>query len=566
MERRHCSCSESRFTKRHASIAKSFCLSVASVLLISVSILGGAAEVTPLFALEAVGRGQVVARSPDGLVHWSLQRAVADGALNYEYRQDGMVVIDRTMVVDRWGRVVERIGPDGALLPMHVKIAETLTWDVPVQISDDSSLQYSAETAAVIDSSGDAWVVMLGEGLMENVQVTHSAGSMDTWTAPELLYESGNSIFPPASIIDANDRITVAFREINSAARTDELRILRYVPGTGWSGPQLIYSADNRQHMFQNVYAAGDDRGNVVVCVDGDNRSTMFAFVYDAATDTWSDAVRLPQASVPFVYVPTVVQNRSGSSVYALYQIPDGDSGAGIYARRFRSGTRDWAPAQRVPGTASAELPGGSHTGSRILSAVDDQGNLTVPFYRSFALAPPQVLHLLKAARLESGRWAAPVTLNASLAAEGYLTDFADADSSTDGGVMFVFDQLVNGARVVAAHYSGTRHAWDPLRSIYADSVSTTTRARVAFLDDGSAVASFYSRNSSGLSSRLFNGTAWVPGFFPIPGEPTALFHETTAAGLNVVMVYSTEDTDVEYATWWTAASQARPMLRAAMY
>jgi hypothetical protein len=160
---------------------------------------------------------------------------------------------------------------------------------------------------------------------------------------------------------------------------------------------------------------------------------------------------------------------------------------------------------------------------------------------------PPNTLRLLRAARLEMGAWVGPVTVMAHLGSMPVLTDFADMDYSADGDVMLVFKRATqNGVRLNALRYDASIGAWAAPATIYADPFTSTNRSRVAFRSDGSAVTTYYDTNIDLLSSRLFDGRAWVPRDFAIAGA--AAFHETTADGLDIIMLYG--DT-AEFATWF---------------
>jgi hypothetical protein len=506
----------------------------------------------PQLALQAASEGRVIARTADGSIAWQVDRT-RGGPLTYEVDARGRSLIDGTLLVDRWGQVVARVGEEIDAAPSTASSTDTLGWDSPVQISAEPAFEYGVYTPALIDSAGNAWVILHGTGFSDSViQVTGSAGHGGAWTPPETLYSAPGSTFPPASVIDANDRITVAYREI--VGSMDELRVLRYVPAVGWSGPVTIYSADNATNMFQNVYAAIDAQGNVVVCFDGENRTAMYVVVYNAATDTWSEPTRISPTAAAHVRLPTLIQNRAGTSLYALYLV-DSNPGRGLYLRRFRSATLDWTPPRRVPGTASAQIPGGSQTGSRIPATVDDQGNVTVPFYVTL-LRPPNMLQLLRAAHLEMGVWAAPVTVmtragNASNLPS--LTDFADMDYGAEGDVFMVFPRSSSQTLRQAFHYNASTLAWDAPVTLFADPQSGQTRMRVAARSDGSAIATFLARSTEAyFSSRLFSAGVWLPDVFAIPGDPAASFHETTADGLDVIMVYGAPfDFPAEFATWF---------------
>jgi hypothetical protein len=526
-------------------------------ILVSLALLSGSplvvmsavAQTAPPLILQASADGRVLARTPDGAIAWRVDRE-RSGPLTYRIDERGRFLIDDCLLVDRWGRVVARMRARGSAAALGVSSPEAPGWSAPVEISGGDPFIYSAFTPAVVDSSGAAWVVLNGStgAFEENLQVTHTSGPGAPWTPPETLYDVSptSGIFPPAVVIDANDRITVAYRE--GANGMDEVRVLRYVPGVGWSGPTTIFSTDNANHGFQNVYSVLDAQGNVIVCFDGDLGTAMYAIAYDAASDMWGPATLLSPPSPAIAKLPTLIQNRSGDYVYALYQAFD-SGGNGLYLRRFRSATLDWASPQHVPGTGRAEIPGGIETGSRIPATVDDEGNVTLPFYLSIVIQR-KVVRLLRAARLENGAWSGPVTILRHLGSLPLITDASDIDYSAAGDVMFVFKAVTQiGVQLRALHYDGSRHAWDEAASIYHDSSTTTTPSQVVYRVDGTAVATYYDYNAAGISARVFENSAWMPRRYTVPDSTTELVHASTAAGQNVVALFGEP---IERASWLT--------------
>ena len=73
--------------------------------------------------------------------------------------------------------------------------------------------------------------------------------------------------------------------------------------------------------------------------------------------------------------------------------------------------------------------------------------------------------------------------------------------------------------------------------------------ARAAlFADKPAAVATYFDANIDGLSSRLFDGNAWMQGSVAVPGDDHSLRYETAAHGMDVILTYG--DVDI-FATWF---------------
>jgi hypothetical protein len=304
----------------------------------------------PPLVLHATSEGRVIARTADGSIAWQVDRT-RGGPLAYEVDARGRFLIDGTLLVDRWGRLLAR-AEGGAPVTAEGSPSfepDALAWSSPVEISGGGVFQYAAQTPAVFDSAGNAWVILHGGSDAEDtIEVTYSLGRDGNWSAPAVVYSTpeGFGIWPPAAVIDASDRITVAYRLHTNGM--DELHALRYTPGIGWSLPQRLAGSDTTGG-FQNVYAAVDALGNVVVCFDAQSRSAMYVVVYNAATDTWGEATRISPVAATSVILPTLIQNRAGTSLYAAYLVY-GNPGRGLYLRRFRSATLDWAGAAARPG------------------------------------------------------------------------------------------------------------------------------------------------------------------------------------------------------------------------
>jgi hypothetical protein len=328
--------------------------------------LSATAQTAPPLVLQASADGRVIARTPDEAIAWRVDRENR-GPLTYSVDARGRILIDGRLRVDRWGEVIERAGASVGAGAMQHAGPQAPGWSAPVQIGNGDPFEYITPRPAVVDRSGTAWVILNGfaAGVPESeseaiLQATHTSGPGAPWTAPETLYDIPTFsyvLFPPAVVIDADDHITVADREI--LGLMDTVRVLRFVPSVGWSGPMTIFSTDNLNHGFQSVYSVVDVQGNVVVCFDGDLGTAMYVIVYDAASDTWGPATAISPPPPSISVLSTLIQNRSGDYVYALYQAYD-SGGNGLYLRRFRSATLDWAPPQRVPGDRT---PGsGPHT------------------------------------------------------------------------------------------------------------------------------------------------------------------------------------------------------------
>jgi hypothetical protein len=505
------------------------------------------AQPSPILQHEA---GGLVARTPEKDILWRVHPWVSDGPIGYEARDRGRILIDGSLLVDGTGRMLARAsGRDH-----HVNRAVptgTLAWDDPVEVGIGAPFDYEVDVPPLVGGSGETWVVLRGTTEVGDViEVTRSMPHSGQWTIPEIVHETAGRVIAVVAAIDGSDRVVIVFRELSDGM--NHLKALFYTPEAGWMDAETLHSTAD---FFQQVDVAMDQEGNAVAAVDLDN--SMFAFVRDAATGNWGEPVRVSPPSLGTVEYPTLIANRGRTSLYALYWNEAG-ANAGIYLHRFASATRGWEAPKRVPGTTRAILPGGSGPASFIPATVDDAGVVTVPFYRKFFLSPEEKLWVLQAARLQAGVWDGPLTIMSHRDYEPLIVNFADADYGVTGDVMLTFKRTNKDPRrttLVALHYDTAEVKWERPAMIYAETNGAEHATRIAYRSDDSALATYFSGNVDGLTSRVFSEDQWMPGTVMIPGNPFSLASETSVHDLDVIMLYDDEGGRA-FTTWFGEIAQ----------
>ena len=380
----------------NGTVMNSMVRGLAAVL--AVWLLAGAAAAAEPYGIATGPGGEVRLATPEGAVLWRLVRPGA-GTPRVETTASGGFLIDGTILVDRRGRVLEqRRGTPGGADARAAVAGAAAAWDSPVLVSPDAGPFANQEP--VFDSAGNAWIVTVGPD-SKSLAVMNSLGHANAWTAPVTLATTAGSFLDGAGTIDGQDRITVVYRRLEpDGVNANFIDVLRYVPGAGWSGPETIHATLD---FFQMVHAAADSAGNLVVGFEGDGVSAMFTLIYDSAAGIWGPATRLSPAG-PSAFVPTLVSNDDGTAVYALFWVLSGAE-RGVYFSRFDTAGLAWNPPARLPGSATAQYPGGISVGAAIPAAVDGgEGNLTVLYYRRRVIGGSTLLWTLHGSPGGGGR------------------------------------------------------------------------------------------------------------------------------------------------------------------
>jgi hypothetical protein len=370
------------------------------------------------------------------------------------------------------------------------------------------------------------------------LQVRRSNGHDGTWGPLETISNSTNYVSGPEGTIDPDDNITIVFRDISGGYK---LYAMRYEPGSGWSGPNLVYSTGT---FFQAIEAGGDAQGNVAAIYDPGN--AVWSAIYDASSGTWGSGHQVS----PFGYntmLPTVVGNRAGDGLYLIYRVTGGGP-LGLHAHRFDSLTKSWGPAQLLPGTSTVSFSGAGPA-SRYPATVNPVGDATV-FWQS---GDPRGVY---ASRTEAGIWQPADELLAPGPYGADMENFAHAESSEFGDAFGTITRYESGS----VHFYAFRHrvgiGWDPPYNPYTFGFNITTRSRIAPYRAGHAVGTLYAPQGGTpqLTSMLYDGTSWQAGLLDVPEPYPAFFQEIKADQGEPLLVFEAEqlvgDNFGIWATW----------------
>ena len=427
-------------------------------------------------------------------------------------------------------------------------------WAVPVPLLPDGVYDWSDVAAPpLVDSGGKAWVLVSAHrDDTTQLLVTAWDSKVNVWSAPEVVYSTQSLVYPPAVSIDAQDRITAAFRDLGSGM--DLLNVLRYVPGAGWRGPVTI--AD-RGDFFKRVQTAVDAEGNVLVTYKGENARSLWIAMYNAARDLWLPGARVEEQAFDF----SLVQDETGGHIYLIYVGLDEQERPAFYSRRFLSLRDGWSERERIPRTGWATNGGGSEA---LPIVVDSLGDITLPYFRKHWLGGGNsFVHTLRAMRREAFVWGTPTILARHVGAENDTAGFtytADVDRNNLGDLMYLdFLDVDDSVHLRAYHYRADLGRWSAPVSILTAPFESGQPVQVAFLADGRALATFPDSNIRAFNSRVFDGGSWGSGFFPIPGGPSGTKHYLASAGDDALMIYS--DYTTAYVTWFDASKSLRALV-----
>ncbi len=504
---------------------------VASVL----GLLAGVAWATGVPAESVtMTKSGLVGTAADGTVLWQVRTPGPIGG--YAPIGDGSaLLLDNGYVIDVRGRVLCRLhgdedrpappaGPRGQTCPYWSALAEV------TPPSGDG--QSNSHTVPFFDSQGNAWEIntFLDSGNYE-LQVRRSNGHDGTWGPLETISDTTNYVSGPRGAIDADDHITIVFRDIGG---TYKLYAMRYEPGAGWSGPDQVYSTSA---FFQAIRVAADDAGNVVVVFDpsAGATTTLWTIVYDATTGTWGTATRLTPAGYDAL-LPTIACSPSGDAIYMVYLVLSGGT-PGLYAHRFDSSTRSWGPAQYLPGTSSATY-GLATASSRFPATVNAAGELTV-FWQSSA---PYAVY---GSRVTGGMMQSAHQLLAPSSDAADIENFAHAASTGFGdalGVLTRYEYASSSVHFYAFRYR-TDTGWDAAENPYTYSDNGTTRSRIVSYRGDYSVATLLAPQdgTTQITARRYERSTWLPDALDIPQQYPSYFQEVGADRGEALLVFEGE-------------------------
>ncbi|MBU0617224.1 MAG: hypothetical protein KKI02_05880 [Planctomycetes bacterium] len=506
---------------------KSLHQTVVALLWVGVSVTVSA-HASQGFSITATA-GELTATDTDGNVIWKFRSADLI-VPKWERGPDGVIALNDGMVIDELGRLLARqsdapkkhTGRDGG------GRGSCPYWSELAQITPPSgSGESNSHNVPLFDSQGDAWVINthLLSGDYE-LQIQRSNGHDGTWGPLETISDSTNYVAGPEGAIDPDDNITIVFRDISGGYK---LYAMRYEPGGGWSGPNLVYSTAT---FFQAIEAGGDYQGNVAAIFDPAN--TVWSAIYDASSGTWGSAHRVSPAGYSTM-LPTVVGNRAGDGLYLIYRVTGGGP-LGLYAHRFDSAARSWGPAELLPWTSTVSFSGAGPA-SRYPATVDPFGEATV-FWQS---GSPCGVY---ASRTEAGIWQSAHELLAPGPYSADMENFAHAESSESGDAFGVLTRYEAGY----VHFYAFRYragiGWDAPYNPYTYGFNFTTRSRIAPYRGAYAVGTLFAPQSGTpqLTSLLYDGTSWQDGLLNVPETYPAFFQEIKADQGEPLLVFEAEE------------------------
>lgn len=180
------------------------------------------------------GAGRLTALSADAMVTWKVDLADARVPVWRVDRSCRVVVVDGAIVTAQGALLARGPEPEGLSPSLVAEVSADLSaWDPLAEVTQRSVFF----TSPLFDSLGNAWV-MLTDGL--SLQAVRSNGHTGTWGAATTVIPRDADVFGLEAIIDAQDRITVAFRSIVGVSY--QLRAIRYDPQRGWGDAEVIHA------------------------------------------------------------------------------------------------------------------------------------------------------------------------------------------------------------------------------------------------------------------------------------------------------------------------------------
>ncbi len=496
--------------------------------------LGLAATVVAQAAREltiTTASGEVLAADVAGNVIWKVR--LADSAVPVWERGVGdAVVLDNGTAVDRFGRVLARLhGPRIGHGGRESGRGDTCPyWSALAQVTPPSgSGESNCHTVPLFDSQGNACVINthLLSGDYE-LQIRRSNGHDGTWGPLETISDTTNYVSGPEGAIDLDDNITIVFRDISGGYK---LYAMRYEPGVGWSGPNLVYSTST---FFQAIEIGADYEGNVAAVFDP--ADAVWSAVYDASSGTWNAPEQISPAGCE-ILLPTVVQNRAGDGLYVIYLVRGGGP-TGLYAHRFDTTTKAWGPAVLLPGSESAGFMFAGPM-SRYPATVDPFGDATV-FWQTAYPGPYGVY----ASRTQAGVWQTAHELLPPGSDDTDIENFSHAESSEFGDAFGTITRYESGSVHFYAFRYRAGSGWDEPDNPYTYPFNITTRSRIAPYRGAHSVATLFAPQGGTpqITSMLYDRSTWSSDLLDIPEDWPAFMQEIKADRGEPLLVFEGEE------------------------
>lgn len=492
---------------------------------LSAAVVAGASQHP---AIAAAG-GELTAVSADGSVIWKV--CLEDSAVPaWPHGVDGTIVLDNGVAIDQFGRVCARrhdLGEGGDTWGGHGR-GSCPYWSALAQITPPSgSGESNSHQVPFFDSQGNAWVINthLLSGDYE-LQIRRSNGHDGTWGPLETISDTTNYVSGPEGAIDLDDNIAIVFRDISGGYK---LYAMRYEPGLGWAGPDLVYSTPT---FFQAIEIGADYEGNVAAIFDP--AGAVWSAIYDASSGTWGSGHQVSPAGYDTM-LPTVVGNPAGGGLYLVYRVTSGGP-LGLYAHRFDTSAKAWGAAELLPGTSTVSFSGAGPA-SRYPATVDPFGEATV-FWQS---GSP---HGVYASRTEAGLWQPAHELLAPGPHGADMENFAHAESSEFGDAFGTITRYESGSVHFYAFRYRAGSGWDEPENPYTYPFNITTRSRIAPYRGAHSVATLFAPQGGvpQLTSLLYDRSVWSSELLDVPEDWPAFMQEIKADQGEPLLVFEAEE------------------------
>jgi len=202
---------------------------------------------------------------------------------------------------------------------------------------------------------------------VENTKYVCSINSsFSGWIGVERAGNINFSASTPQVAIDNNGLATAVWAEKHSSKWN--IYSNRYVPGHGWSTPELLQSDNSKQVSFSSPQITVDEHGNAMAIWTEvvDNKWQIWANRYNGTN--WTGEERI-DASTNSVLSPRIALSKNGKSAVALWiQYNDNDPYRKLYARYYTAANGWDTIIHRIDSNDAFSI-------STAEIAIDDQGN-----------------------------------------------------------------------------------------------------------------------------------------------------------------------------------------------
>jgi hypothetical protein len=373
----------------------------------------------------------------------------------------------------------------------------------------------------------------------------------ETWQDPEVAsvqFEAGYYWWTPVGqvatvAIDPQGNMALMFPSLLPDINYRYLAITSYEVGVGWTTTPVLIELVGYTRWFESLNMGADSLGNFVELHEIDSR--VFTSVCPAGThgQGWSSPPdELSTIGAQASLLATIIQNPSGTALYALYMTADTPyTGYQLYAHRFNSSSVAWGAGEALPGASDCTCAFGNGV-AFLRGVVDEAGEATVFFEKE-----ESGVTWLCASRTDQGVWQSPTYLLQVDCATG-MEYWGNATVNAAGDVTGITPAYVNGTHGVysVTYRNGT--GWEAPQSLPIDAESVSS-VRLATFGAGEAVASLNNPDRV-FTSAYHDGSDW-DGELDVAGDWTADRQECGGNGERVLLVYEARDSDfVDQGIW----------------